>query len=122
MGADNAMPLMIWTSYFLEAQGYEIDKNILYQDNMIAMLLEKNGKKSSTKNTKHINMRYYYIKDRVETEDVVIEYFLVEEMLGEYLTNQLQGALFSKFRAEITNISDDLEMVKIGMDGADLKK
>ena len=43
-------------------------------------------------------------------------------MLGEYLTNQLQGALFSKFRAEITNISDDLEMVKIGMDGADLKK
>ena len=43
-------------------------------------------------------------------------------MLGEYLTNQLQGALFSKFRAEITNLPEDLEMGKIGMDGAGLKR
>ena len=28
---------------------------------MSAMLLEKNGKKSSTKNTKYINVRYYFI-------------------------------------------------------------
>ena len=49
IGADNAMPQMLWTGYFLEAQGYGIDKNILYQDNMSAMLLENNGKKSSTK-------------------------------------------------------------------------
>ena len=32
------------------AQGYGIDENILYQDNMSAMLLEKNGKKSNKKN------------------------------------------------------------------------
>ena len=49
IGADNAMPHMLWTRYFLEAQGYGIDENILYQDNMSAILLEKNGKKSSTK-------------------------------------------------------------------------
>ena len=67
IGADNSMPQMLWTRYFLEAQGYGIDESILYQDNMSAMLLEKDGKKSSTKNTKHINVRYYFIKDRVET-------------------------------------------------------
>ena len=50
IGVDNVMPQMLWTRYFLEAQGYGIDKNIMYQDNMIAMLMEKNGKKSSTKN------------------------------------------------------------------------
>ena len=43
--ADDAMPQMLWTRYFLEAQGYGIDENILYQDNMSAMLLEKNRKK-----------------------------------------------------------------------------
>ena len=42
--------------YFLEAQEYGIDENITYQDNLSVMLLEKNGKKSSTKNTKHINV------------------------------------------------------------------
>ena len=57
IGEDNEMPHMLWTRYFLESQGYGIDKNILYQDNMSAMLLEKNGKKSSTKNTKYINVR-----------------------------------------------------------------
>ena len=52
------MPQMLRTRKFLEAQGYGIGKKILYQDNMSAMLLEKNGKKSRMKNTKHINLRY----------------------------------------------------------------
>ena len=50
IGTDNAMPQILWTRYFLEAQGYGTDEIILYQDNMSAMLLKKNGKKSSTKN------------------------------------------------------------------------
>ena len=71
--ATDAMPQMLWTRYFLEAQGYGIDGNILYQDNMSAVLLDKNKKKSSTKNTKHINVRY-------ETGDVVIKHCLTEKM------------------------------------------
>ena len=66
---------------------------------MSAMLLEKNGKKSSTKNAKHINLRYYFIKDRVEAGEVVIEHFPTEKMLGDHFTKPLQGALFRKFRA-----------------------
>ena len=42
-GADGAMSNMLWTRYFLEAQVCGIDKNVLYQDNMSVMLLEKNG-------------------------------------------------------------------------------
>ena len=89
---------------------------ILYQDNTSVMLLENNGKISSTKNTKHISVRYYFIKYRVETGDVVIKQFPTEEMLGDHFTNPLQGALFRKFRAEIMNITDDLDTVKMGMD------
>ena len=114
------MPQMLWTRYFLEAQGYGIDENILYQDNMRAMLLEKNGKKYSTKNTKHINVRYYFIKDRVETGDMVIEHCPTGKMLGDHFTKPLQGALFRKFRAEIMNIPDDLDMGENGMDGKGL--
>ena len=116
------MPQMIWTRYFLEAQGYGIDENILYQDNMSAMLLEKNGKKYSTKNTKHINVCYYFINNRVETGDVVIEHCPTEKMLGDHFTNPLQGALFRKLRAEIMNILDDLDMGEMDMDGKSLKR
>jgi hypothetical protein len=37
------MPQILWTLYFLEAQGYKVDKNILYQDNKSSILLETNG-------------------------------------------------------------------------------
>ena len=114
---DNSMPQMLWTRYFLEAQGYGIYENILYQDNMNAVLLEKNRKKSSTKNTKHINVRYYFITDRLETRDVVIQHCLTEKMLGDHFTKPLQGALFRKFRAKIMNIPDALDMGEMGMDG-----
>ena len=39
IGADGAMIQMLRKRFFLEAQVYGIDKNILYQDNMSAMLL-----------------------------------------------------------------------------------
>ena len=82
IGADDAIPQMIWTRYFLEAQAYGIDKNILYQNNMSAILLENNGKKSSTKNTKHINVRYYFINYWLETGDMVIEHCPTEKIWG----------------------------------------
>ena len=78
--------------------------------------------KSSTKNKKHINVRYYFIKDQVETGGVVIEHNMTEEMLWGHFTNPFQGALFSKFRAEIMNIPDDLNMGKMGIDETDFKK
>ena len=120
--SENAMPQMLWKRYFLEAQGYGIGENILYHDNMRAMLLENNGNKYSTKNTKQINVRYYFIKDRVETGDVVTEHCPTEKMLGGHFTKPLQGALFSKFRVEIMNIPDELDMGEMVMDGKGLRR
>ena len=53
---------------------------------MSVMLLEKNSKKYSTKNTKNINVRYYLIKDQVENGDVVIEHCPTEEIVGDHFT------------------------------------
>ena len=43
VGADNIAAQILWTKQFMEAQGYEIKKNIMYQDNKSAILLEENG-------------------------------------------------------------------------------
>ena len=61
VGADKFMPAICWTQYFLKAQGYSISDNVLFQDKKISILLEKNGKASSSKRTKHINIRYVFI-------------------------------------------------------------
>jgi hypothetical protein len=44
VAVDDMMPQVIWSRYFLEAQGYGVTDNIVFQDNQSAMLLEKNGK------------------------------------------------------------------------------
>ncbi len=54
VGDDNLMSLIVWSCNFLKAQGYAVVDNILHQDNRSAILLEKNGKMSSGKHTKHI--------------------------------------------------------------------
>jgi hypothetical protein len=64
VGADDFMPAICWTRYFMEAQGYQVQENILFQDNKSAILLEKNGKASSSKHTKHVNIRYFFISYR----------------------------------------------------------
>ena len=59
VAVDDMMPQILWTRYFMEAQGYGSKNTIVYQDNKSAILLEKNGKMSSSKRTKHINIRYF---------------------------------------------------------------
>jgi hypothetical protein len=70
VGADDFMPAICWTRYFMKAQGYYVKDNVLFQDNEISILLEKNGKASSSKRTKHINIRYFSITNRVSKEEV----------------------------------------------------
>jgi hypothetical protein len=56
VGVDDMMPIICWTCYFLLSQGYGIIENLLLQDNKSSILLEWNGKASSGKRTRHINI------------------------------------------------------------------
>ncbi len=51
VGADIYMPEMLWSLYFIQAQGYRAECMGLYQDNSSTQLLMKNGKFSSGKKT-----------------------------------------------------------------------
>ena len=89
----------------MEAQGYHVEDNILYQDNRSAILLETNGKASSSKRTKHIKIRYFFISDRVNKGDLSIAWCPTEDMVGDYMTKPLQGAKFRKFRDMIMGVT-----------------
>ena len=49
VGIDDALPQILWGKYFIEAQGYTVEHNILLQDNKSTILLATNGKFSSSK-------------------------------------------------------------------------
>ena len=104
VGADDAITQVLWTKLFMEAQGYQIKKNILYQDNKSTILLEENGKKSSGKRTRHLNIRYFFLTDQVEKNKVKIEYCPTENMIADYMSKPLQGKKFKEFRKQILNM------------------
>ena len=95
------MSIVLWVKLFLEAQGYFIEENIVYQDNQSAILLEKNGKKSSSKRTQHLNIRYFMVTDQVEQGNIIIKYCPTDDMIGDFMTKGLQGIKFAKFRKAI---------------------
>ena len=103
VGVDDVMPQIIWTRLFLEAQGYGVHESRIYQDNQSAMLMEKNGKASTSKRTRHINIRYFFVADRVQNKEVTIEYCPTGDMTGDFFTKALQGSPFVKFRNEVLN-------------------
>lgn len=57
VGVDkNLIPMIIRTKYFLEANGYNVTDNIIYQENKSTMLLANNGRTFSGKQINHINI------------------------------------------------------------------
>jgi hypothetical protein len=82
----------------MKAQGIKVRDNILYQDNKSAVLLETNGRASSSKRTKHINIWYYYVADRVAKGDLRIVWCPTDKMIADFLTKPLQGMAFVEFR------------------------
>ena len=98
VGADDASTPILWTKLFLEAQGYKVKQNILYQDNKSTMLLLNNGKKSSSTRTRALNIRYFFMTDQIEKGNLVVEYCPTDKMTGDFMSKPLQGVKFQRFR------------------------
>lgn len=101
IAASDMVPQQIWTRNFLIGQGYDIERSVLFQDNQSAILLERNGLLSSTKRTKHINIRFFWLTDRIDGGELSVEYILTDEMLADYQTKPLQGSKFIVMRDQI---------------------
>ena len=84
----------------MKEQGYDIEKNVVYQDNQSAMKMEINGRNSCTGNSRHIDIRYFFTKDRVDKGEFKIEYCPTYNMVADYFSKPLQGRVF-KFMRDI---------------------
>ena len=113
IGASDYLPNVIWVKMFMEAQGYAIEENIFEQDNESAIKLEKNGRSSAGPKSRHVDIRYFWIKDRVKQHGITIRHCPTLQMLADFFTKPLQGTLFRKFRGVILGYAhvDSLAMM-----------
>jgi hypothetical protein len=81
---------------------------------MSALLLEKNGRISSSKRTKHIKAKYFLIKDYYESGEIDLRYCPTDIMWAVVLIKPLQGQKFKDMQAFLQNCprdyDDDIEL------------
>jgi hypothetical protein len=59
---------------------------------------------SSSKRMKHVNIWYFFITDRIDKGDVSLVWCPTGDMIRDFMTKPLQGALFWKFRDQIMGV------------------
>ena len=59
---------------------------------------EKNGKALIRKRTRNTKIQYFFMKDRVDAWEVIIDHYPTEKMWGERFTKALLQSKFRRFR------------------------
>jgi len=111
VSTDDILSKVLWTKRFLGHQGLRITDNVVYRDNQSSMKLEANGKASPGKRTRHFNIKYFYITDLIERDEIRIEYCATDSMTADYMTKPVTGPKFDLFRNTIMNIQSKKKSV-----------
>ena len=67
--------------------------------------MKVNGKKSSSKRTRHINICYFLVTDAIAKEECKVRWILRDYMYADYLTKAQQEAEFCVMRVFIMGVN-----------------
>ena len=88
----------VWLRHLLSSIGFEQSHpTILYEDNQGAIALSKNPKDHPR--TKHIDIKYHYIRECMEKKEAQLIYCTTEDMLADILTKGLPKVRYQHLRS-----------------------
>jgi len=82
---------------FLKTIGLELQSATMHQDNMSTMRLAANGRSNSDR-TKHIRLRYFFIKQYLDSGEFELVHCPTDIMVADILTKPLHGETFKRIR------------------------
>ena len=101
MALSEATQEEVWLKVFLcELGEMAMDEAVkMYEDNQGSIALAKNPE--FRKRTKHIDIRYHFVREKVEDGQVVLQYVSTLDMLADLMTKPIPGPQFSKLRSKL---------------------
>ena len=69
----------------------------IFQDSLSTIALIKRGR-STSQRTRHIDIRYFFIHDRIGSGEAGIASLASELMVGDFFSKPLTGGVFFRFR------------------------
>jgi hypothetical protein len=100
MALCEAAKLVAWGRQFLQELGFDqILPTIIYEDNQSTIHMVNHGNDKGR--TKHIDIRYHYIREKVADRSILIEYLPSLLMISDILTKPLTGSFFLRLKDRI---------------------
>jgi hypothetical protein len=96
----DATSLAAYELQFMESLGLGIKKAHLYQDNTSTIRIAMNGKSCSDR-TKHIKLRYFFVKQYIESGEFEVTHCPTSMMIADLLTKPIQGKQFKILRDKL---------------------
>ena len=82
-----------------------MSEEVLMQDNKSSILLQKNYPFSVRKGSKHIHVRFYFSKDKIDKKELKLLYCPTDEMTADFNIKLLQGYKFVECHDKLLGIS-----------------
>ena len=92
---------LLWMRRVVAFLGYQQATNTIFQDNTSTITIAHMGKGSAAGHTRYINLRYFYIKDFLDTGIINMKYLPSENMLADFFASPRTGAAFNHMREMI---------------------
>jgi hypothetical protein len=89
-----------WAIQFLEELGYPQETVTIQQDNKCSMEILRAGT-GSFKRAKHIKVRFFWLKELIDTGRVLLKYVATGELVADILTKPLTGGTFKYLRKKL---------------------
>ena len=96
VAVDDASVYILWEVLCIEWQGYNIESNILYQENKSAIMLGVNGKMSLDKRSRALNIIIFLWQ--IKLKILQTKYCPTYKTWKYFTTNPTQGAKLRSFR------------------------
>jgi len=88
---------IIWCRYLLEQMGFtQRQPTTIYEDNLSCIKIAESHKLPP--GTKHVEIKYHFIRDKIESKEIILKYETTHEMLADILTKALPFMKFRKHR------------------------
>ena len=75
--------------------------------------MQINGRRSCTGNSRHVHIRYFFVKDLIDKKNIRVSYCPTGVMLADFFTKPLQGELFRFFRSIVMGHTKILDVITV---------
>jgi hypothetical protein len=92
------LDFVLWMRKILEFLGHPQETIVLFQDNTSTITMAHMGRGSSGSHTRHIEIKYFWIKQFIDDKTFRIEHLFTDNMLADFFASPRTGQVFRRFR------------------------